>query len=192
MLDPNYIPISKDVTRDQIEKFYQPVRSQTDGVGLRVGNKSEFTLVAPVKPGAAALFREHAEKARVEAGYYEGLVATVHDLRVALINNDTQILFCATYSDEFKPYVLDVIKFATPWIDHMFMDIADGYPGLADPSAVDYILKHQVEASVWYGSHEQASVRDLGRGQKVLGLFDELLDAMQGLSWWKLPPEMLS
>ena len=44
-----------------------------------------------------------------------------------LINNDTQILFAATYSDEFKPYVLDVIKFATPWIDYMFTGVGEGY-----------------------------------------------------------------
>ena len=54
---------------------------QTDGVGLRVGAKAEFTLIAPVKPGGAAIFKQRAIKAQIEAGYWEGKLGTVHDLR---------------------------------------------------------------------------------------------------------------
>lgn len=176
----SYTPISADVSPEEIEKFRQPVRVQTDGVGLRVGNVAEFSLVAPVKAGGAAVFRERAVKAQIEAAYWEGKLGTVFNLRVALINNDTQILFAATYSDEFKPYVIDVIKFATPWIDHMFMDVADGYPGLASPDAVPYIEKYQVQASVWYASNEAATVRDVTRAVKVTKTFEQLLDAAQG------------
>jgi hypothetical protein len=89
-------------------------------------------------------------------------------------------LFAATYSDEFKPYVIDVIKFATPWIDHMFTDVADGYPGLAAPTAIAYVEKYQVQAEVWFASNETATVRDIARGQRVLKIFNELLDAAQG------------
>ena len=173
-------PISPTVSADDIAQARQPVRVQTDGVGLRIGAKSEFTLVAPVKPGGAEIFRQRALKAQTEAGYWEGKLGTVHDLRVCLINDGAQILFAATYSDEFKPYVIDVIKFATPWIDYMFADIADGYPGLASPDAVAYIEKYQVQADVWYASNETATVRDVARGQRVLKIFNELLDAAQG------------
>lgn len=180
MTDDTYCPISPAVPADQIAQFRQNVRVQTDGVGLRVGAKAEFTFVAPVKPGGAEIFRQRVAKAQIEAGYWEGKVGTVHDLRICLINNDTQILFAATYSDEFKPYVVDVIKFATPWIDHMFMDVAEGYLGLASPDAVAYIEKYQVQAALWYASNETATVRDVARGQRVLKIFNELLDAAQG------------
>ena len=180
MSDESYSPISPTVSAEQIAQARQSVRVQTDGVGLRTGSKAEFTLIAPVKPGGAEIFRQRAVKAQIEAGYWEGKLGTVHDLRVCLINNDTQILFAATYSDEFKPYVVDVIKFATPWIDHMFTDVADGYPGLAAPEAVAYIEKYQVQADVWFASNEAATVRDIARGQRVLKIFNELLDAAQG------------
>ena len=180
MTEDVYSPISSTVSADEITQSQQSVRVQTDGVGLRTGAKAEFTLIAPVKPGGAEIFKQRRVKAQIEAGYWESKVGTVHDLRVCLINNDTQILFAATYSDEFKPYVIDVIKFATPWIDHMFTDVADGYPGLAAPGAVAYIEKYQVQAAVWFASNEAATVRDIARGQRVLKIFNELLDAAQG------------
>ena len=179
MSDEVYVPIDPSVPVADILAARQPVRSQPEGAGLRVGNKAEFTFVAPLLPGGADIFRQRVARAQTEAAYWEGHVATVHDLRIALINNDQQILFAATYSQEFKPYVLDVIKFATPWIDHMFVGVADGFPGLGAPDALPYILKHQVEASVWYASNENASVRDTTKAFKLLNVFEELLDTAQ-------------
>ena len=180
MIDDSYSPISPTTSASEIAQSRQSVRVQTDGVGLRVGTKAEFTLVAPLKPGGAAVFHQRKIKAQIEAGYWEGKLGTVHDLRICLINNETQILFAATYSDEFKPYVVDVIRFAAPWIDHMFTDVAEGYPGLASPEAVAYIEKYQVQADVWFASNEAATVRDIARGQRVLSSFNALLDAAQG------------
>jgi hypothetical protein len=175
-----YEPISAAVDPADIRKASQDSRQQFEGVGLRVANKAEFSLLAPViQPGGADIFRERVIKAQYEAGFWEGRLGTVHDLRVALVNNDQQILFAATYSDDFKPYVMDVIKFATPWIDHMFTDVAEGYPGLTDPSAVDYILKHQVQASVWYASNPEASPRKVATSLRLASVFGELLDVAQ-------------
>ncbi|TWT13727.1 hypothetical protein [Reyranella sp. CPCC 100927] len=171
--------IAPDVAAAEIEKTIHPVRQQTDGVGLRMGKTSEFTLVAPVKAGGADVFRQRIGQAQEECRFWEGKLGTVHDLRVCLINEGRQILFAATYSDEFKPYVLDVIKFATPWIDHMFLGVAEGYPGLAHPDALEYIAKHQVQADLWYVQNDDATVRDIGRGQRALKSFNALLDAVQ-------------
>ncbi len=175
-----YEPISADTDPAEIEKASQEGRQQFEGVGLRIANKAEFTLVAPViQPGGADIFRERVVKAQYEAGFWEGQLGTVHDLRVALVNNDQQILFAATYSDDFKPYVADVIKFASPWIDHMFSGVAEGYPGLTHPAAVDYILKYQIQASVWYASNPAASPRDVAKGLTLSAVFNELLDVAQ-------------
>ena len=176
-----YQPISPDVPAEEIAKWTRESRRQTEGLGLRVGNRSEFTLVAPVIPGTgASLFRQRIEQAQIEAAYWEGKLGTVHDLRVALILNDAYILFAATYSDEFKPYVLDVIKFATPWIDYMFTGVAVDYPGLAADEAIAYITKYQIEAGVWYGSpNPDASPRDISKALRISDAFGGLLDAAQ-------------
>lgn len=176
-----YQPISPDVTAEEIAKWTRPTARQTEGAGLRVGNRSEFTLVAPVVPGTgAALFRQRAEKAQIEAPYWESRLGTVHDLRVVLILDDTHVLFAASYSDEFTPYVLDVIKFATPWLDYMFTGVVVDYPGLASPEATSFIGKYQSEASVWYGSPDpEASPRDISKALRVSDAFGGLLDAAQ-------------
>jgi len=176
----DYAPISPSVPADDIAQTTQAVRQQTDGLGLRVGNKAEFTLIAPVVPGGAEIFKERVVKGQIEAAYWEGKLGTVHDVRVCLINNNTQILFAATYSDEFKPYVVDVIKFAAPWIDYMFTGVGEGYPGLTSPDAMPYLQKYTVQASLWFASNADATVRDIARGQNVLKAFGELLDAAQG------------
>jgi len=175
-----YSPISPTVSLDDIANTFRPVRQQTDGLGMRVGSKAEFTLVAPVKTGGAKIFKERAAKAQIEAPYWEGTLGTVHDLRVCLINDEKQILFAATYSDEFSPYVADVIKFAAPWIDYMFDGVGDGYPGITSPDAIPYLQKYTVEATIWFASNSDATVRDTSRGQNVLAAFGELLDAAQG------------
>ena len=181
MNDLQYTPISSTVSAGEIAAATQTVYQQVEGLGLRVANRAEFTLIAPVlQPDGAKVFKDHVAKAQTEATFWEGTVATVHDLRVGLINNDTQIFFAATYSDDFKPYVADVIKFATPWIDYMFIDVADGYPGLESPDAVPYILKYTVQASVWYASNPQASVRDITRALRIAATFDQLLDIAEG------------
>ena len=133
----SYSPIDASTSVEKILQVSQQARQQDEGVGLRVGNRAEFTFVVPVVPGGADLFRSRLSKSQTEAAYWEGEVGTVHDLRIVLINNDTQVLFAATYSDDFKPYVADVIKFATPWIDYMFTGVAEGYPGLASPAPAD-------------------------------------------------------
>jgi hypothetical protein len=174
-----YEPISPDIDPAEIARATQECHPQDEGVGLRIADKAEFTLIAPVRPGGAEVFRERMVKAQYEAGFWEDKLGTVHDLRVALVNDDRQILFAATYSDDFKPYVADVIRFATPWIDHMFTGVAEGYPGLASPEAVPYIMRYQVQAQVWYASNPRASVRDVTKSLRLSAVFDDLLDVAQ-------------
>ena len=178
MAEAAYTPISPSVSAEEIMKYYKPVKPQVDGSGLRVGNKAEFTLIAPVQPGGVDVFRQRVEKLQTEAAYWEGKLGTVHDVRIALLG-DQHILFAATYSDDFKPYVLDVIKFATPWIDYMFKDVAEGFPGLASPDATAYIARYQVQADIWFASNADMTVRDTTKAFKIQRIFDDLLDAVQ-------------
>lgn len=178
MAEETYTPISASTPVSEILSSVQDCQRQTDGTGMRIGKKAEFTLIAPLTANGAALFRERSAKIQAEAAYWEGRLGTVHDLRVALIG-ETHILFAATYSDDFKPYVLDVIRFAAPWIDHMFVGVADGFPGLESPDAIDYIAKYQIEADVWYASNPDLTVRDITKAANVLKIFNDLLDAAQ-------------
>lgn len=153
------------------------VRQQPDGPGLRTGMVAEFTLIAPVVPGGAARFRENLAVAQAQADYYEGLLGTVHDLRIVFFNNDTQVLFAATYDGDLLPYVADVFAKATPWLDLMFLGVGEGYPGGHAPGVVEWVAKYQLQADLWYASNPTMTAKKTAKAQLVMQAFDALLDA---------------
>ena len=80
----------------------------------------------------------------------------------------TQILFAATYSDEFKPYRDRRHKVRNP-VDRPYVhaDVADGYPGLASPDAVAYIERYiRCRRTSSLRRTRRRRVRDIARGQK--------------------------
>ena len=166
--------VTQTPAAEQLADFH--VTRQPDGPGLRTGVVSEFTMIAPVLPGGAAKFRANLAQFQSQAGYYEGLLGTVHDLRIVFFDNDTRMLFAATYDGDFQPYVEDVVLKATPWLDGMFLDVMDGYPGAQAPGFIDFVKKYQVQADIWYVSNASAAVKDITKGQKVLQAFEALLD----------------
>ena len=165
--------------QSQVKLYEQPLSRQPDGPGKRIKNISELTLCAPVKPGGAEQFRKNVAKYQAESGYYEFTLGTVHDLRIVFFNNDTQVLFAATYEGDFKPYVEGVLRVASTWLDEMFVDVLEGFAGGTGPDTVEFILKHIVEAEVWFVSNPDETNADMVKRQKIVHAFDALLDAAQ-------------
>ncbi|WP_333772688.1 hypothetical protein [Streptomyces sp. IBSBF 3136] len=150
---------------------------QPDGLGKRVGDIAEITVLWDVEPGGAERFRQHADKIQEDAFHYEKLVGTVHDFRVTFINNDTQVIGAVTYDGDFKPYIADIFANAAPWFDEMFDGVLEGYPGATDPGIVDWLTPKIVEADMWYASNPSMTVEDTAKAQKVSQAFNSLLDA---------------
>jgi hypothetical protein len=153
------------------------VSRQPDGVGRRVGEVAEITVLLDVKPGGAARFRENAAKFQDDAWHYEKLVGTVHDFRVTFINNDTQVILAITYDGDFKAYLTDIIANAAPWLDEMFADVVKDYPGVTHPGLPDWLMPRIAEADMWYASNPTMTVKDASKAQKVTQAFGTLLDA---------------
>ena len=155
----------------------QHATRQPDGPGMRIGKKGEITGIGKVAPGGAKLFRERLPQIQAEAGYWEGRVGTLHDFRVALFNNDTQILFTIVYDGDFKPYIEDVLREAGPWLDQIFLGVWDGFKGTQDRKSVGEILKTAFEANVFFVSNPDVTVRDVAKMKRLSGAVGELLDA---------------
>ncbi|HET6318551.1 MAG TPA: hypothetical protein VFG86_19020 [Chloroflexota bacterium] len=153
------------------------VARQPDGLGKRVGDTAEITVLLPVKPGGAARFRENAARIQSDAFYYEKLIGTVHDFRLTFINNDTQLIGAVTYDGDFKTYITDIFSKAWPWFDEMLADVVEGYPGASHPKMAEWTAKHIVEADMWYASNSSMTVKDTARAQKMMQAFDALLDS---------------
>lgn len=168
--------ISPELAR-KIQESQQSVGKEPDGPGKRIGKVGEFTFIAPLKPGGAEKFRQHLATSQAHAAYYESSLGTVHDLRIVLFDNDTRLLFAATYDGDFLPYVADVIAKAASWLDEMFLDVLEGYLGANDPHFTEFVAKYQIEADLWYASNPDMTAKDIAKAGKMMKAFETLLDA---------------
>ena len=71
------------------------------------GNQGEFTLLAPLKPGGAEKAREIARIAAEDGVSALDGIGTLHDVRIALIDNDTRMLFATVYDGTWDQYIDD-------------------------------------------------------------------------------------
>jgi hypothetical protein len=104
-------------------------------------------------------------------------VGTLHDFRVALIDNDTRILFTIVYDGDFKPYIEDTIREAGPWLDQIFLGVWDGFRGSKDRKSVEELLGFAFECDLFYVSNLDVAVRDVTKMQRLSKAVGEMFDA---------------
>jgi len=153
--------------------------SQTNSagrIGIRQGNVSELTIIAPFAPGGARRLRA---VLRLLNGNFSGgkKVGTLHNMRFVFLDNDTRFLFATAYDGEWDPYIED---FATKIPDEMdvIFSAFEGWPGIRSPEVKDWIAKHQLPAEGWYVAHPDLTVAEAGRTKRITKAVDEFLDEM--------------
>src|SRR6516162_10441557 len=155
----------------------QNVTNQPDGPGKRIGKKGEISGIGKVAPGRAKLFRERLPQIQAEAGYWETRVGTVQDFRVTLIDNDTRILFTVVFDGDFKPYIEDILREASPWLDQIFLGVWDGFKGTKDRGSVEEVFGYTFEADFFYVANPDVTVKDVAKMRRLSKAVAELLDA---------------
>lgn len=147
--------------------------------GRSVGQVREFCAIFKLKPGGAERMRKRLEDYSTADVPLLNKVATVHDLRFVIIDDDTRLLFASTYDGNFEQYIKD---FATIIPDHIDKELEDceGFPGVRSPDIWKYLADHQIGSFVFYSAYPDVTVRSVWKGQKLLKAFDELLDLAQG------------
>jgi hypothetical protein len=145
--------------------------------GTKAGQSNEFTLICALKPGGAERMR------KLLAGGFTGerqkntdRIATVHDLRFVIFDNDTRVIFASTFDGTWESYIDDFATILPDEIDLLFHECA-GYPGIHAPNIKDWIASQQVTALGFYSAYPDASVRDVWKALKTKKAFDALLDA---------------
>jgi hypothetical protein len=153
----------------------QPTPETTGPVrpGKRLGPSSEFTLIAPLKPGGAVRLREQVFP-NIDTGAAVKL-GTLHEARVVIFENDTRLLLATTFDGSWDNYIEDFGGDFSSNLDAVFQD-AEGYPGVHSPEIKDWFLKYQVEAGVFYCAYPEASAKQILKGQRVLKAWEEMLD----------------
>jgi hypothetical protein len=143
--------------------------------GLRDGQVSELTVIAPLKEGGGARLRAifAGQGGRFAA---TDRVGTVHDMRFVFLDNDTKLLFASTFDGDWDSYINDFATLIPDALDVVFKEV-EGWPGTRSPQVKDFILKYQLTASAWYVGFPEATVPMIRRALKVAAAVDGLLDA---------------
>src|ERR1700674_273784 len=114
----------------------QETKSAATGIarpGNKAGQASDFTLISKLKPGAAERVRALlADGFTGERQKNTDRIATVHDLRFVIFDNDTRIIFASTFDGGWEQYIDDFGSIIPHEIDLLFHEF-EGYPGINDP-----------------------------------------------------------
>ena len=149
--------------------------------GVSVGSTSEFSLFFRVKPGHGDALREAVRTLQDHPGYRPGdygiAIATIHEARFVLFDDDTRLLFATSFDGPWDAYMDD---FATSGPTLQLFDIifqhVEGYDGLPDLAAVKaFILSGQVTAA-GYARNYPGTVKEIRKALRVNKAFQQVLD----------------
>ena len=121
--------------------------------GISVGPTSEFSLFFRVKPGQGESLRAALRDLQETPGYRPGdygiAIATIHEARFVLFDDDTRLAFMTSFDGPWDPYMDDFFT-SGPTLalfDVIFRHV-EGYDGLPDVAAVKaFVLGAQQTAA---------------------------------------------
>lgn len=149
--------------------------------GSSVGTTSEFSLFFQVKPGEGESLRAALRDLRETPGYRPGdygmAVATIHEARFVLFDDDTRLAFITSFDGPWDAYMEDFFT-SGPTLalfDVIFRHV-EGYEGLPDLEAVKtFISGAQVTAGA-YARNYPGTVKEIRKGLRVNDAFQRVLD----------------
>jgi len=149
--------------------------------GLQVGPTSEFSLFFHVKPGHGESLREALRELQDTPGYrpgdYHVAIATIHEARFVLFDDDTRLAFVTSFDGPWDAYMDDFFQ-SGPTLalfDAIFKHV-EGYDGLPDLAAVKaFVLSAQVTAAA-YQRNYGGTVKEIRKALRVNEAFQRVLD----------------
>ena len=153
----------------------------TSRPGVSVGSTSEFSLFFHVKRGHGDDLREALRALQNHPGYRPGehhmAIATIHEARFVLFDDDTRLLFATSFDGQWDAYMDDFFT-SGPTLqlfDTIFRH-AEGYEGLPDLAAVKaFVLGAQVTAAA-YARNYAGTVKEIRKAERVNKAFQQVLD----------------
>ena len=149
--------------------------------GLSVGPTSEFSLFFRVKPGQSESLRKALSDLQDSPGYRPGdygmAVATIHEARFVLFDDDTRLAFITSVDGPWDAYMDDFFT-SGPTIalfDVIFRHV-DGYDGLPDMAALHGFILGAQETAAAYARNYGGTVKEIRKAQRVNTAFQQVLD----------------
>ena len=163
----------KELT-SQVSEPPPPIES-AGRVGARLGKRSELTIIVPLVPGGAQRLRTFLRLLGGNLSPGATRVGTLHDMRFAFFDNDTRMLFATSFDGDWDTYIDDFIALIPDYLD--IIDSSwEGWPGIRDPRAKDYLVKHQITAEGWFVANPELTLAEIHRLKRIGNAVDELLD----------------
>ena len=164
--------------------------------GVQVGPTSEFSLFFRVKSGEGGSLRAALRDLQDSPGYRPGdygmAVATIHEARFVLFDDDTRLLFATSFDGPWDSYMEDFFT-SGPTLalfDAVFQHV-EGYEGFPDVAAVKaFVLSAQATAAA-YARNYGGTVKEIRKAERVNKAFQRVLDdpaAGEGLQHPALKP----
>jgi hypothetical protein len=165
--------VLKELT-SQVSEPPPPIES-AGRVGARLGKRSELTIIVPLAPGGAKRLRTFLQLLGGNLSPGATKVGTLHDMRFVFFDNDTRMLFATSFDGDWDTYIDDFIALIPDYLD--IIDSAwEGWPGIRNPGAKDYLVKHQITAEGWFVAEPELTLAEIQRQKRVSDAVDELLD----------------
>jgi hypothetical protein len=147
--------------------------------GVSVGSTSEFSLFFHVKPGHEEDVREALRMLQKSPGYrpgdYDLPIATIHEARFVLFDDDRRLLFATSFDGPWDAYMEDFASKPLQLFDPIFQHV-EGYGGLPNLAAVkEFILSAQVTAPA-YARNYSGTVKEIRKAERVNRAFQQVLD----------------
>jgi hypothetical protein len=174
-----------ELGKKALENVIEELRSQSSTppppiesagrVGARLGKVSELTIFVPLVPGGAKRLKAFLRLLGGNLSPGATKVGTLHDMRFVFFDNDTRMLFATSFDGDWDTYIDDFIALIPDYLD--IIDSSwDGWPGIRNPGAKDYLVKHQVTAEGWFVANPELTLAEIERLKKIGKAVDEFLD----------------
>lgn len=171
-----------------------PASDGTPRPGVRVGSASEFSLFFSVLPDHGDALRQALTDLQGSQGYkpgdYEMPIASIHEARFVMFDDDTRLLFATSFDGSWDAYMEDFAAKPLQLFAAIFQHVV-GFGGLPDVEAVkSFILGAQVTAAA-YARNYPGTVKELRRANRLEAVFQQVLDdprAEEALSHPALKP----
>ena len=149
--------------------------------GLTVGPTSEFSLFFRVKPGEGEALRAALRDLQETPGYRPGdygmAVATIHEARFVLFDDDTRLAFITSFDGPWDAYMEDFFT-SGPTLalfDVIFRHV-EGYEGLPDLPALKALILGAEETAAAYQRNYGGTVKEIRKALRVNEAFQQVLD----------------
>ena len=149
--------------------------------GLMVGPTSEFSLFFRVKAGhgetVRAALRDLQESPGYRPGDYGMAIATIHEARFVLFDDDTRLAFITSFDGPWDAYMEDFFT-SGPTLA-LFVAIfqhVEGYEGLPDLQAVKAFVLGAEQTAAAYQRNYGGTVKEIRKALRVNDAFQRVLD----------------